>query len=345
MKINIKYNFREGPWGGANQFLKALRKELKKVGVYSDNPNQADVILFNSHHEIDNILKLKRKFPKKVFVHRVDGPVYKIRGNHMRTDKLIFKVNDLVADGTIYQTNWCKKNNIDLGMERNNFETIINNAPDQLLFNRKNKSIFNYDKPKIIATSWSDSWGKGFDVYRYLDNNLNFDRFSMTFVGNSPINFKNIKKIDPLPSEKVAKKLKEHDIYITASRNDPCSNSLIEALSCGLPAVVLNDGGHPELVGAGGICFKNKRDIIKRINKIADNYFQYKDNIPDYSIQNIASEYIEFIRKIIDSRKNKDYQPKQTSAYSNLSIKGRIIYNFIYSVPNRIKNYVNKRKQ
>lgn len=35
MKIHILCEFVEGPWGGGNQFLKALRRYLRKKGVYS----------------------------------------------------------------------------------------------------------------------------------------------------------------------------------------------------------------------------------------------------------------------------------------------------------------------
>ena len=49
--------------------------------------------------------------------------------------------------------------------------------------------------------------------------------------------------------------LRAHDVYLAASRDDPCSNALLEALACGLPAAFLRSGGHPELVGEGGIGF------------------------------------------------------------------------------------------
>ena len=40
--------------------------------------------------------------------------------------------------------------------------------------------------------------------------------------------------------------------YITFSRNDPCPNALIEAMSHGLPILGLSSGGIPELVGDAG---------------------------------------------------------------------------------------------
>ena len=41
--------------------------------------------------------------------------------------------------------------------------------------------------------------------------------------------------------------------------NDPCPNTVIEALSCGLPILYSNSGGVPELVGANaGIALECK---------------------------------------------------------------------------------------
>ena len=49
MKINIQYEFRDGPFGGANQFLKALRDEFIKQNVYEEDLFKADICLINSY--------------------------------------------------------------------------------------------------------------------------------------------------------------------------------------------------------------------------------------------------------------------------------------------------------
>jgi hypothetical protein len=69
MKIHILYPFKEGPWGGANQFLKAIKAYLEKKSCYENNPKKADIILFNgSPFElpllIKGLYKLKNGNPK-----------------------------------------------------------------------------------------------------------------------------------------------------------------------------------------------------------------------------------------------------------------------------------------
>ena len=60
--------------------------------------------------------------------------------------------------------------------------------------------------------------------------------YDYTFVGNVSERFERINHVPPVASEELADMLRDHDIYITGSKNDPCSNALIEALSCRLPA-------------------------------------------------------------------------------------------------------------
>jgi glycosyltransferase involved in cell wall biosynthesis len=54
------------------------------------------------------------------------------------------------------------------------------------------------------------------------------------------------------------------DAYIMTKHNDPCPNTVIEALSCGLPILYSNTGGIPELVGNNaGIALKCEDDWDK----------------------------------------------------------------------------------
>lgn len=310
MKIHILFKILSGPYGGGNQFLKALKKELIKKNAYAFKIKNADIVLFNSHQDFQDVIKAKKRFPKKLFIHRVDGPIFDIRGTDKEVDDLIFKLNDKIADATVYQSLWSQKKCYTRGMKKNKFETQVYNAPDNDHFNRKNKLKFNSKKPKIMISSWSDNWNKGFKTYQFLDDNLDFNKFEVSFLGNSPIAFKNIKMLKPVSPPCVAKILKKHDIYLTASQNDPCSNSLIEALSCGLPAVVLSDGGHPEIVGLGGEVFKNQTDLIDKINKISKNYYKYKVLVPNYNISLIANKYIQFMKSVYNQSQQGQYEPK-----------------------------------
>jgi len=321
MKIHILYKTKSSPYGGGNQFLKALRNEFIKMKVYSCNVRETDVILFNSHHFLEDAMRYKSS--DKLFVHRIDGPVFDVRGGDRTTDKIIFRFNSLFSDGTVFQSQWSREKCYIRGLQKMKYETVIMNAPDSDIFNSKGKFSFERNrKIKLISTSWSSNWRKGFDIYRFLDENLDFSKYEMTFLGESPVGFKNIKHIKPLPSEGVADILKKNDIFIIASENDPCSNSLIEALHCGLPAVARNSGGHPRIIGKSGELFNGSEDIISSINRVVSNYEKYQRSIDLPTIGEIARRYYGFAKMIYDEKENKQYQPKKITIQKKTQFLG-----------------------
>ena len=305
MKVNIVFTIANTPKGGGNQFLRTLKDELFAKELYS-RVEDADVILFNSHQDIEKVIKIKRKYPEKLFIHRIDGPIRLYNKMSDRRDFITNITNRNVADATVYQSEWSKMANLEMGLEQNKYEKIIPNAVDCDIFNRQNKSEFSKNrKVRLIASSWSSNINKGFETYKYLDEHLDFSKYEMTFVGNSPIQFRNIRMVEPQASRELAKILKQQDIYITASKKDPCSNSLIEALACGLPAVCYKDGGHPEILKEAGVLFSKEDEIPALLNEIVENYDIYQGRIQIKGIADITAEYVKFFHKILNESEGK----------------------------------------
>jgi len=304
MKIHILYDFVDGPYGGGNQFLKALRAEFHKIGVYADQPKDADTFLFNGYpfpqfNLVDRLHNVYRKYPEKTYLFRLDGPTSLIRGRDKYFDLLLKGICDTYMDGIVFQSEWCRTKNKELtGITARN-ETVIHNAPDRTTFNPTGRVPFSNDrKVRIIATSWSSNIRKGFAVYRYLDDHLNWSLYEMTFVGNSPFEFKNIRWVKPQPSTALAELLRQHDIFLTASQNDPCSNSLLEALNCGLPVLALNDGGHPELIGNGGLLFGRMEEVPEKLATLVGSYEAFQRSLPVSDISIVAQRYLDFGRAV-----------------------------------------------
>jgi|TARA_Y100000310_G_C20574172_1_gene759641 glycosyltransferase involved in cell wall biosynthesis len=309
MKIYILFDFVDGPYGGGNQFLKGLMQEFIRKDCFSDNPEDTNIILFNSHHSLNEVIKLKKRYPDKIFIHRVDGPMVYRGENGKKIDKSIFAVNKFVADGTIFQSEWSRRESHNQGMKKNNYETVIRNAPDSKIFFPPNmkEPINNNRKIKLIATSWSNNPDKGFDIYHYLDENLDFEKYEMTFIGQIDKHFKNIKTLDPLPSVELAEQLRQHDIFIFASKIEACSNSLIEALSCGLPAVVRNCSSNPEVMGKRGLTFNGKDDVISIIKLMIRNLGTFEKMPFRYKIKKAGEKYLKFFNNIAVSDTQRKY--------------------------------------
>jgi len=299
VKVHILFEFQQGPWGGGNQFLKSLKKYLHSMGAYDENVETSQVILFNSHQCIGKVIKAKLNYPEKIFIHRIDGPIRLYSQTNDKRDNVVFAANRYLADATVFQSTWSRQQNHLLGLHQKSFETIIPNAPEPTVFNRKGKTPFSTQRRvRLIATSWSPNWKKGFDVYQRLDENLDFNKYEMVFVGKSPVQFKNIRNISPLSSKDIAEKLKESDIFIFASPIEACSNSLLEALHCGLPAVGPDQSSTPELIGRGGETFSKPAEIPDLLEKITKNYHKYQTNIHNPSMEDVGKRYYGFMTRV-----------------------------------------------
>ena len=282
MIIHIAFPLADLPTGGGNQFLRALRDYFREIEVYSESLYDADVIIANGHQwriYLYALFRVKRKSRKTAIIHRVDGPMATVRGgeNSKLIDLSIARFNNIFADGTIFQSNWSKHACIQSGMSRMKPSVIIHNASDPRIFYSNRSPYSKGSKIKIISTSWSSNWLKGFDILQYLDKNLDFNKYEVTFIGNSPVRFTNIRKIAPLRSTELAAHLRENSIFLAPSHVEACSNSLIEAMSCGLIAVARNNSSHPEIVGDAGVLFSDEKDVISAIEIVAGDLSKFSD--------------------------------------------------------------------
>ena len=291
-KVNIVWNVKDGAFGGGNQFLKRLKDQFVLMGNYS-NPEKADVFLFNSHHEMENVRELKRRYPNKKFIHRVDGPMRLYNHKDDPRDDLVVSINKL-ADGIVFQSKWSREETVRMypSLAKKPSATI-HNACD---LKRRRKEL--QGKIKIVAVSMSDNVNKGYKIYSYLDDNMDFNKYGFSFVGRSPVLWKNINDLGLKTPEEVVGILADHDIFITASKNDPCSNALIEALSVDLPALVLNSGGHPEIVKKGGVLFNGIADVMGKIEELIQYKDCYEKGIDVSTMTKAALSYLAFFEEI-----------------------------------------------
>lgn len=298
MKIYIFYKFTAGTWGGGNQFLHFLKQEFMKLGCYADNPKEADVILFNSYHKIFQALLLKIRYPNKIFVHRL-GPVFHLhRGEKWKyLDRVLLQVAESISCLVIFQSHWSYKEALYLGFNPKKRHTIIGNATDNTLFHLTDRTKHPDKKIRIITDCWSVNQKKGFEFYQFLDKHLDFRSYTMTFIGNSPVTFKNITLHPPIPGKALAEALRQHDIFVSAAADDACSNAIVEALACGLPVIALASGGNAEIIKNGGEFFHSKEELLEKIAFVKDSYEKYRQNITIASLHEIANAYLHSIKE------------------------------------------------
>lgn len=302
LTVGLWHTFFKPPWGGGNQFMMALRKALLQRDVKireNEIGDGIDAYVLNSiHFDVEGFMEYSSRARINV-IHRIDGPIHLIRGFDREKDELCYELNARFASATILQSAWTYRKIVEMGYRPVN-PVIIHNAVDPVIFHPRRRVPFRRDrKVRLISSSWSPNPRKGGPTYKWIDEHLDWDRFEYTFVGNVSEKFDHIRHVDPVPSEQLADMLRSHDIYIAASRNDPCSNALIEALSCGLPALYLNDGGHPELVGYGGLPFGSDDEILPQLDRLVEHYEMFQRLITVSRLDHAADKYLAVIRGLV----------------------------------------------
>jgi glycosyltransferase involved in cell wall biosynthesis len=302
VRIGLWHKYFKPPYGGGNQFMMALQKAIQQHGVkvsFNKISPSVDVHICNSAwFDVEKFQKGSAKRPLKI-IHRVDGPIALYRESTWDEDNRIYDLNNKWASATVYQSAWCYQKMLAL-----NFQPvrplIIHNAVDSDIFHKKNRITFNVNrKIRLISTSWSDNPKKGGPFYKALEDKLDWSRFSYTFVGNVQQKFDKIDHLSAQNSQKLAEILRQHDIYVMASESEACSNALLEALACGLPVLYIEDGGNGELVGFGGLPFRNIDQALENLERLVQGYEMFQDGIYVDSITDIARKYLDLAEKLM----------------------------------------------
>ena len=302
--LAVFHEFEAAPAGGGHQFLRALVGELERRGLAIEHDRISGgtrACLFNSFNfDFARLRRFARADCR--MVHRVDGPVGAYRGFDDGTDARIAAINAELAHVTVLQSRYSLEKHAELGIELRH-PIVISNAVDSSIFHPPDGREPPAGRPlRVIASSWSQNPRKGADTLAWLDRHLDPGRFELTFVGQSQQRFERIRHAAPVDSHGVARLLRAHDVYLAASEDDPCSNALLEALACGLPAAYLDSGGHPELVGGGGLSFDSAEEVPDVLARIAGDLDLYRGRISIPSLASVAERYQSALGLVSDVR-------------------------------------------
>jgi glycosyltransferase involved in cell wall biosynthesis len=307
-ELSVFHDFAAAPAGGANQTLRALLGEVARRGVgveYGAASASTKAVLFNSFNFDPRRLEwfATRRPPGCRMVHRVGAVTSLYRGFDDGTDARVAELNRRWADATIAISqatiDMYRQIGIDLVGPR-----VVHNPVDPSIFHPDGRVPFDTNrKIRLISSSWSDNPNKGGPVYRWLEDHLDWNRYEFTFVGRAGVTFERIRHVPPVPSTELADLLRQHDVFITATKHDAYSNALVEALSCGLPAIYLDSGGSSEAVKGAGFAFREQEEIPALLDRLVDEYEERQAAIALPTFAAIVDDYLralgldEFVRR------------------------------------------------
>ena len=320
MNICIWFRLTPNPWGGGNQFLRALAQELVKNGhrVSFTPAETADVVLVNAHNVgagqylsqgkvaqlrhtgtvtwwgrfIPERVWPKRRHQRPVLVHRLDGVAERLRGHRTKADELQPVINRL-TDSTIFQSRYSKESFAECGV-RPRHSAVIYNAVDPTIFFPAKARVLDDRTLKLIATSWSPNPRKGFATLARLSH---IPGVEVRFIGQwcPTVEPANVVQLGTKVSHQIAEVLRDSDAFVHASENETCSNSMLEGLASGLPVLFHDSGGNREIAGEYGVPMTG--DLVRDSALLRESHRKVRDKILDdrarFLIPHIAQQYIE----------------------------------------------------
>jgi glycosyltransferase involved in cell wall biosynthesis len=264
VKLFVNRRPHNGPWGGGNNFTRSLFGLSSQFGVevVTDPSRGFDAILMLDPRydemgvSINEIADFKSKNPSCPVFYRVNE--CDARKGTSEIDDVILRMHPFI-DEYIFVSNWMKQYFVSKGIQAKKTSVIYNGVDKTHFFENQHKSAS--DKLRIVTHHWSNNPLKGFDIYDQLDSSLQDLNVEFTYVGRDRGSFKNTKVIPPLSGKELGDAIRDHDLYLSASRHDPGPNHVIEAVASGLPILAHADGG-------GAVEFAGEMNVYKTFDDL-----------------------------------------------------------------------------
>lgn len=246
-----------GATGGPNSFLSNLevswsgKSKATTPSVWSHYYAMLVVIAYDYRR----LAVLKKKGVK--IVQRLDGLYYGsyYNSNQVEANEHPKKIYKELADVVVFQSEYSKKQCYELiGKPATKNEVIIYNGARKDVFYPSDQELVSREKWEFITTGnfrsadmiepcvkaldklWEEQKNFVFTVVGPIDESISswFDRPYIKLLGN-------------LPVFDLGKHLRDADVFFWSFLNPNCPNSVIEAVSSGIPVVSFASGSLPEL--------------------------------------------------------------------------------------------------
>jgi glycosyltransferase involved in cell wall biosynthesis len=256
--------------GGSVSFARVLADWLPRLGidVGFDLETPADVLLVFAHHATPRLLARHRRRGTPV-LHRLDERIDGAetparRRKHARIARL-----NALADMTIFQSAFVRDN---VGpICRAPAARVIHNGVDPDVFCPRGPRRALEGAPAILHVTWSVGTTKRLDRIGELLAAAPAD-LRLYCVGRHAesghrwLGDPRVRLLGPQPRQAVAAFMRGADVLFFPSESEPCPNTPLEAMACGLPCLYHASGGTPELIGEAGVPLGHcLRDDVARL--------------------------------------------------------------------------------
>lgn len=325
MRVYIHYKVTEAAWGGGNSFLRAFIKALGRLGVeLADSINDDyEILFFNAAHkapgchlDLQELIQQKyegrsgttrwliRKRRRRILIYRVDG--FRVIYAGLKDDRgdRVQRCCTQLADHVVFQARmsleWAQRPEVGYARQ---CHSIIHNGVDHELFRPGQREPWDGRRPlRVFAANWSSNLNKG---YQELVEFARLDGVEVSFCGNWPkgqLTPDMVRVMPAMTQTGLAREYSRHDVFMHVSKFDTCSNSCLEALSCGLPIIYDRTSGIQEIAGDCGLAYDENRPQLT-LDRMRAAYPELRHRVaqrrPEFSMDRCAREYVQLFETLL----------------------------------------------
>lgn len=289
-------------------FAKRLVDELILRGVKIVDIHDDPDILFALIHYSPSSVSAKTKV-----VLRVDGIYWNLQDRNIKMNKSIFQsINS--ADGVVFQSQFCKKC-VEVHNRKHPKNTVILNGINMDTINRIPPKKLPKEPGLAACAQWRPSKRPNSVCEGFLASTI---KHQLYMIGEPPKNRVKHSRItwmgDLSHHDSIAvMKACTHAIHL--GKFDPCPNSVVEAIGCGLPVLHTANGGTPEIVKDQGIKipvdgdwnFKFMKSVDEIDPKVTASALEKLVKLPPTTLRTeltmgyVADRYLDFFKDVMRS--------------------------------------------
>jgi glycosyltransferase involved in cell wall biosynthesis len=348
LRIYANYKTIDAPWGGANNFLRAMEKywaadcveyakridddyDLLFLNAIGTGPGRADPRKTSlTYGEIRRLKTRGRSSlwralvqpstPKKIVLRSVSIEKWSYSRPWLtRRDRHVIAAMN-IADHVIFQTAYMMPVFRNAGYTGTRHSVIHNGADPEFFHTRGREYWDGKCKLKVLSCTFSKRPTKRFDLIAALSEMAGVE---CTHVGNWPSDVASgkVRMAGLAQRPSVGELMRQHHVFMHPAVMDPCPNVVQEALACGLPVLCSRDSGAAELVGPYGITVDD--GLADALDQIRDQY-QTLTNLTErdhsqFTVARAAIQYLQVFEAVAagvnmttDADASVSMQPKQT---------------------------------
>jgi|TARA_B100001971_G_C18223450_1_gene558753 glycosyltransferase involved in cell wall biosynthesis len=247
--------------GGSNTFAYQLKKWLKNQSlyVYTKNISSADIAIVIA--DTITMRRLKKARGNSCFIiHRIDEHVEhgEVGYRKMKHEKI--RLLNRYANQTVYQSKFVYENMHPYLGSPKNYKIIHNGSDPTRFYPAKKPGEY------IGHITWGVGYKKRLDIlYDVIKKNTDKN---FLLVGNhhqSKYDFSKLKNaniVGPIGYNNLLYYLHKMKFLFFPSENDPCPNTVIEALLSGVPVCYNKKGGTVEIVQECGVSLTDFKIMV-----------------------------------------------------------------------------------